>query len=56
MKGGIKMSCKGCYTFIMNNHAVCSTILVSKPDKCPCRICLIKGVCNKPCKEYIQRE
>jgi hypothetical protein len=22
-------------------------------DKCPCRICLIKGVCKKACIDYI---
>ena len=43
--------CKGCYTYMLSFIA-CSPLLVGKTDKCPCRICLVKGVCRKACVEY----
>ena len=49
--------CKGCRTFMdsFKNPDVfsgCSTILVRKADECPCKICLVKGVCITSCEEY----
>jgi hypothetical protein len=44
-------NCKGCHTY---NHLTisCSASIINNSDKCPCRICLIKTVCNKACGEY----
>ncbi len=44
-------NCKGCYTH-MSLDASCPTTLVENADTCPCRICLIKGVCGRACDEY----
>jgi hypothetical protein len=30
----------------------CSFTQAKDVDKCPCKICLIKGVCNISCEEY----
>ncbi len=47
----MKEVCKGCYTF-MSIHTDCPSELIKKSDKCPCAMCLIKGVCDTPCEEY----
>lgn len=43
--------CKGCRTF-MSAYVKCSSMLANKGSECPCKICLIKGVCNTACEEY----
>ncbi len=46
-------SCKGCHTYTHTDTAPrCDLSLVKRVDKCPCRICLIKGICTTPCDEY----
>ncbi len=44
-------NCKGCYTF-MSDHMDCPHHVINESDECPCRICLIKGVCDTTCEEY----
>ena len=36
----------------MNTYVKCSPMLANKSSECPCKICLIKGVCNMACEEY----
>jgi len=43
-------SCDGCV--MIKNGGWCSLIDVGKNKDCPCRICLVKVMCIKPCKEY----
>jgi hypothetical protein len=43
--------CKGCYTYT-NAYSTCPSRLRNRSDGCPCRICLIKGVCGTFCEEY----
>lgn len=44
-------NCKGC-----NLYEVCYAIHVLKCDikKCPCITCLIKGICNQRCVEFLR--
>ncbi len=45
-------SCKGCRIVDIN---FCKDLIIeSKIKDCPCRICLIKGVCDKSCEEFSQ--
>ncbi len=44
-------NCRGCHTH-MDPNVSCSVPLVREVYNCPCRICLIKGVCEKGCVEY----
>lgn len=43
-------SCKGCYS--ESNLVYCYPKLKNKTNKCPCKMCLIKGVCIVPCEEH----
>ncbi len=45
-----RKECKGCHVFM--DHR-CSFTDPKYVDKCPCKICLIKGVCETACEEYI---
>ncbi len=43
-------NCKGCRI-----ENFCEGIIVaSKIGECPCRICLIKGMCKVSCEEFLQ--
>ena len=44
-------NCKGCHTYNDVNIS-CSLTITNNSDKCPCRMCLVKAVCNKACVEY----
>lgn len=44
-------NCKGCFTHTYA-HNSCPQRFANRFDKCPCRICLVKGVCDDPCEEY----
>jgi hypothetical protein len=41
-------SCKGC---IFHEYASCLLINLRESKRCPCRICIIKGICSQHCKE-----
>ncbi len=41
--------CKGCLI-----EGLCGYKHAAKIKKCPCVICLIKGVCRSPCEGYTQ--
>jgi len=40
-------NCEGCG--IINN---CGVVEYKEADKCPCSICLIKGICYDKCDNY----
>ncbi len=40
--------CEGCVTVVRCKYTQ------KDHDKCPCRICLIKVMCEKICEEYLQ--
>lgn len=42
--------CKGCQLF---NNCLIKTYLHEIDLECPCSVCLIKGICNKDCKDFI---
>ena len=44
-----RKECKGCYIYMEHR---CSFTDKKYVDTCPCRICLIKGVCNIGCEEH----
>ncbi len=44
-------SCKGCYILI-SDLMDCPHQAINEVGNCPCRICLIKGICNTTCEEY----
>ncbi len=39
--------CKGCFTRLL-----CKRIKRYESYNCPCKICLLKMICNVPCEEY----
>lgn len=41
--------CRGCHVHMTHT---CSFTRAEDIDKCPCKMCLIKGVCNTACEEY----
>jgi hypothetical protein len=43
--------CKGCYDTI---HGC--IVIYSKIDTCPCRKCLIKGVCQDDCNKFVSNQ
>ena len=46
--------CKGCRSSF-KNQCIVSPYLTNEDNtiiKCPCMICLVKGICSFPCKEY----
>ena len=45
----MKENCKGCLI-----EGACGYKHAAKTKKCPCMICLVKGVCSSPCEEYNQ--
>jgi len=48
--------CKGCQSFdVRLQEPVCSLQYryESIPNRCPCSICLIKGICKCECKEFV---
>lgn len=52
MKVGMMMkNCKGCKEF---DHTInqCGTIPDVLMDECPCQECIVKMVCEFPCKKY----
>ncbi len=45
--------CKGCFTYTyIDTTSRCNISVIKGVNKCPCRICLIKGICITPCDEY----
>ena len=44
-----RQECKGCHIYMEHS---CSFTQAKDVDNCPCKICLIKGVCNIGCEEY----
>jgi hypothetical protein len=44
--------CKGCYTKATCDEAFRLPPIERARSKCPCRICLVKGVCNERCEYY----
>jgi len=44
-----RQECKGCHIYM--DHE-CFFTGIKDVDKCPCKICLIKGVCHIACEEY----
>ena len=47
-KGITDSMCKGC-----NLYKICSYAVKLDNKDCPCSTCLIKMVCGKSCKDYI---
>jgi len=46
--------CKGCYTYMMrisydHEDPECDLLVFSS---CPCRICIVKPMCNNECEKY----
>lgn len=60
LEGGLTMNdeCEGCIDNRPNDSGVYNGMLdCSKKqllEPCPCRICLVKVMCNKACEEYIE--
>jgi len=54
MKTPYNKACKGCYSFNEIKACMYSSPEISK--NCPCTVCLIKGVCDHPCEEYIKSD
>ena len=54
--------CKGCAINRVCNHIYkCPKNLTeirvnSEIYKCPCKTCLIKGICNEPCEDFVNFE
>jgi len=57
--------CRGCYIFENINKYICpltdvlSKFNTSAIENCPCRICLVKGICSTTCQtfnDYIHKE
>jgi len=46
----MRYNCTGCH--IRNQCHKLNRHRVYKADICPCRICLVKGICNTPCEDY----
>lgn len=44
--------CKGCAVMEQDRDKMCSIVESGNVDLCPCRYCLVKGVCNEPCEAY----
>jgi hypothetical protein len=56
IKRRISKECHGCFSnnisSFSNNISACNKMYYYKNGKCPCGICLIKGICNNSCREY----
>lgn len=48
-------NCIQCATYISVPESIdCPYIRVNKyMDLCPCSLCMVKSMCNEPCKDYI---
>ena len=42
--------CEGCVMF--RKYKSCDVIKSGREKGCPCRLCLVKIMCNTACKEY----
>ncbi len=47
MNYGTIEGCWGCYT-----RDMCKRAKHDESLNCPCKMCLIKSMCNTPCEEY----
>jgi hypothetical protein len=47
-------NCKGCYLFENRNELICFLWSSSTNNirNCPCRTCLIKGICQSNCEKF----
>jgi hypothetical protein len=49
--------CKGCHLELSSSYYICeiysSELFKNVTEECPCRECLIKGVCENACKVFI---
>ena len=50
----IKSECEGCRMFNMSQCEIGLYPELSEDLKCPCLVCLVKGMCNEACKEFRQ--
>lgn len=48
----IPEDCKGCYENGASVFSKCPFIKQYRFLECPCRICLLKGICGNTCEEY----
>jgi len=48
--------CKGCASYTPNSAACCIFYKHNKKGKCPCGLCIIKGMCWVSCQEYVNFE
>lgn len=52
----LKNECQGCKSYsdreLRGTCLAWNTPKLSNTTKCPCTVCLVKGVCIKACKEY----
>jgi len=46
--------CKGCFTEDVCKEEYYYQYIKENNVECPCGICLIKGICNKPCEDHKQ--
>ena len=45
--------CVGCFEYkTIKTKLYCIFITYNIQDKCPCRLCLIKGMCQVACEDY----
>jgi len=43
--------CKGCLIYESDDPDCCTILLDGYQDNCPCRQCLVKGLCLKGCED-----
>ena len=43
--------CEGCLTYDKETPEDCPIVSENREDECPCPMCLIKMMCESPCKE-----
>jgi len=49
-----KTICSGCHSYMnMSEYDFCHIPHKVNGEPCPCSICLIKTVCDKPCKKLL---
>jgi len=48
--------CKGCHLYYGKKGNPSKCLVRALPyvdvDECPCRICLVKGICNDTCEDF----
>lgn len=44
--------CKGCRSYASPGHLPCTWKTYNESGKCPCSLCIIKGMCNDSCDPY----